>query len=57
MNSGLSLADHITLELRADIIGGRLLPGMALVENDLVSAYNASRTQFARRCIVWGRKG
>lgn len=39
----LSLADQITLELRADIIGGRLLPGMALVENNLVSAYNASR--------------
>ncbi|VVN11236.1 hypothetical protein PS639_03799 [Pseudomonas fluorescens] len=38
--SGLSLADHITFELRADIIGGRLLPGMALVENDLVSACN-----------------
>jgi len=29
-NSGLSLADHITLELRADIIGGRLLPGELL---------------------------
>ena len=43
MSNGQSLADHITLELRADIIGGRLVPGMALVENDLVSAYNASR--------------
>lgn len=43
MNSGLSLADHIILALRADIICGCLIPGMALVENDLMSAYNASR--------------
>lgn len=43
MNTTLSLADQIARELRADIIGGRLLPGMALVENDLVKAYSASR--------------
>ncbi|WP_191488828.1 GntR family transcriptional regulator [Pseudomonas sp. FEN] len=43
MSVQLSLADQITLELRADIIGGRLLPGMPLIENDLVNAYNASR--------------
>ncbi|ROM88967.1 hypothetical protein BK657_00445 [Pseudomonas brassicacearum] len=42
MNNALSLAYHITLELRPEIIGGRLLPGMALVERDLVLAYNAS---------------
>ncbi len=28
----LSLADQIALELRADIIGGWLLPGMPLIE-------------------------
>ena len=35
-----SLADQIALELRADIIGGRLLPGMPLVEVELVKAYS-----------------
>ena len=33
MNSGLSLADHIILEVRADIIGGRLLPGKRAAED------------------------
>ena len=57
MNSGLSLADHITLELRADIIGGRLMPGMALVENDLVSAYNASRNTIREALHRLGQEG
>lgn len=57
MNSGLSLADHITLELRADIIGGRLLPGMALIENDLVSAYNASRNTIREALHRLGQEG
>lgn len=48
MTNTLSLADQIILELHADIIGGRLLPGMALVENNLVSVYNAKPTS-ARR--------
>ncbi|VVO37102.1 GntR family transcriptional regulator [Pseudomonas fluorescens] len=43
MSSGLSLADQITLEMRTDIIGGLWLPGMALIESDLVTGYNASR--------------
>ena len=43
MTLSLSLADQIALELRADIMGGRLLPGVALVEVDLVKRYNASR--------------
>ncbi|MEX5538863.1 GntR family transcriptional regulator, partial [Pseudomonas syringae] len=43
MTFSLSLADQIALELRADIIGGRLLPGVSLVEAELVKAYNASR--------------
>lgn len=43
MTLSLSLADQIALELRADIIGGRLLPGMGLVEAELVKSYNASR--------------
>ncbi|MGL6242094.1 GntR family transcriptional regulator [Pseudomonas sp.] len=57
MNSGLSLADHITLEIRADIIGGRLLPGMALVENELVSAYNASRNTIREALHRLGQDG
>lgn len=57
MNSGLSLADHIRLELRADIIGGRLLPGMALVENDLVCAYNASRNTIREALHRLGQEG
>ncbi|WMI98291.1 GntR family transcriptional regulator [Pseudomonas chlororaphis subsp. aurantiaca] len=57
MSSVLSLADQITLELRADIIGGRLLPGMALVENDLVSAYNASRNTIREALHRLGQEG
>ncbi|WP_024778745.1 GntR family transcriptional regulator [Pseudomonas corrugata] len=57
MKTGLSLADQITLELRADIIGGSLLPGMALVENDLVSAYNASRNTIREALHRLGQKG
>ncbi len=52
MTLSLSLADQIALELRADIIGGRLLPGMALVEAELVRAI-----RFVRRCTVWSGKG
>lgn len=57
MNSELSLADHITLELRVDIIGGRLLPGMALVESDLVSAYNVSRNTIREALHRLGQEG
>ncbi|SFX20613.1 GntR family transcriptional regulator [Pseudomonas sp. NFACC36] len=57
MNIGLSLADQITLELRADIIGGGLLPGMALVENDLVSAYSASRNTIREALHRLGQEG
>lgn len=57
MNSGLSLADQITLELRADIIGGRLLPGRALVEGDLVIAYNASRNTIREALHRLGQEG
>ncbi|ALI03048.1 pyruvate dehydrogenase complex transcriptional repressor PdhR [Pseudomonas sp. FW306-02-F02-AA] len=57
MSSGLSLADHITLELRADIIGGRLLPGRALVEGDLVIAYNASRNTIREALHRLGQEG
>ena len=39
----LSLSDQVAIELREDIIGGRLLPGMPLTESELVNAYNASR--------------
>ncbi len=57
MSNVLSLADQITLELRADIIGGRLLPGMALVESDLVSAYNASRNTIREALHRLGQEG
>nr|BFD43552.1 GntR family transcriptional regulator [Pseudomonas sp. FFPRI_1] len=57
MDNGLSLADHITLELRADIIGGRLLPGMPLVESALVNAYNASRNTIREALHRLGQEG
>ena len=57
MTSHLSLADQITLELRADIIGGRLIPGMALIENNLVSAYNASRNTIREALHRLGQEG
>ncbi len=57
MSNGQSLADQITLELRADIIGGRLLPGMALVENDLVLAYSASRNTIREALHRLGQEG
>lgn len=43
MTLNVSLVDQIALELRADIIRGRLSPGMPLIEKELVNAYNASR--------------
>jgi len=57
MSDGLALADHITMELRANIIGGRLLPGMALVEADLVKAYNASRNTIREALHRLGQEG
>jgi len=57
MSTGLSLADQITLELRSDIIGGRLVPGMPLVENDLVNAYNASRNTIREALHRLGQEG
>ncbi|WOE77912.1 GntR family transcriptional regulator [Pseudomonas protegens] len=57
MSSGLSLADQIRVELRADIIGGRLLPGMPLVESELVSTYNASRNTIREALHRLGQEG
>ncbi|KWU52246.1 GntR family transcriptional regulator [Pseudomonas sp. R11F] len=57
MTLNLSLADQIALELRADIIGGRLLPGMALVEGDLVKGYNASRNTIREALHRLGQEG
>ncbi len=57
MNTQLSLADQITLELRADIIAGRLSPGMSLVESDLVSSYNASRNTIREALHRLGQDG
>ncbi|KTC40945.1 MAG: GntR family transcriptional regulator [Pseudomonas sp.] len=57
MSDGLSLADHIRVELRADIIGGRLLPGMPLVESELVRAYNASRNTIREALHRLGQEG
>ncbi len=53
----LCLADQIALELRADIIGGRLLPGMPLVEADLVTVYNASRNTVREALHRLGQEG
>ncbi|WP_288077679.1 GntR family transcriptional regulator [Pseudomonas sp.] len=57
MSLSLSLADQIARELRADIIGGRLLPGMALVEVDLVKGYNASRNTIREALHRLGQEG
>ena len=57
MTLSLSLADQIALELRADIIGGRLLPGMALVEVELVKSYNASRNTIREALHRLGQEG
>ena len=57
MTLNLSLADQIALELRADIIGGRLLPGMPLIEVDLVKAYNASRNTIREALHRLGQEG
>jgi DNA-binding GntR family transcriptional regulator len=57
MTLSLSLADQIALELRADIIGGRLLPGMPLIEKDLVNAYNASRNTIREALHRLGQEG
>jgi DNA-binding GntR family transcriptional regulator len=57
MTLSLSLADQIALELRADIIGGRLLPGMPLVEVELVNAYNASRNTIREALHRLGQEG
>jgi DNA-binding GntR family transcriptional regulator len=55
--TSLSLPDQVALELRADIIGGRLLPGMPLVESELVNAYNASRNTVREALHQLGREG
>lgn len=57
MSADLSLADRVAIELRADIIGGRLLPGMALVESELVKAYSASRNTVREALHLLGREG
>ncbi|QLG92233.1 GntR family transcriptional regulator [Pseudomonas yamanorum] len=57
MGITLSLADQIALELRADITGGRLLPGMALVEAELVKAYSASRNTIREALHRLGQEG
>lgn len=57
MSNGLSLADQIRVELRADIIGGRLLPGMPLVESELVNTYNASRNTIREALHGLGQEG
>lgn len=56
-NAGLSLSDQVASELREDIIGGRLLSGMALVESELVQRYNASRNTIREALHQLGREG
>ena len=53
----LPLTDQVAIELREDIIGGRLLPGMPLVESELVNAYNASRNTVREALHQLGREG
>lgn len=53
----LSLSAQVANELREDIIGGRLVPGMALVESELVKGYNASRNTIREALHQLGREG
>ncbi|MFJ3487861.1 GntR family transcriptional regulator [Pseudomonas sp. NPDC090202] len=55
--NGLSLADQVAHELREDIIDGRLLSGMPLVESELVRGYNASRNTVREALHLLGREG
>jgi len=55
--SGLSLADQVAHELREDIIHGRLLSGMPLVESELVRGYSASRNTVREALHLLGREG
>ncbi|MFK3795677.1 MULTISPECIES: GntR family transcriptional regulator [unclassified Pseudomonas] len=55
--NGLSLADQVAHELREDIINGRLLSGMPLVESELVRGYNASRNTVREALHLLGREG
>ena len=56
-SGGLSLSAQLIQELREDIIGGRLLPGTALVEAELVKAYNASRNTIREALHELDREG
>jgi len=53
----LSLGAQLLLEMREDIIGGRLLPGTPLVEGELVKAYNASRNTIREALHQLDREG
>jgi len=55
--NGLSLADQVAREVREDIINGRLLSGMPLVESELVRGYNASRNTVREALHLLGREG
>jgi DNA-binding GntR family transcriptional regulator len=55
--NGLSLADQVAHELREDIINGRLLSGMPLVETELVRHYSASRNTVREALHLLGREG
>lgn len=56
-NPTQSLADQVGYQLREDIIGGRLLPGMALVESELVERYQVSRNTIREALHVLRREG
>lgn len=53
----LSLGAQLLQEMREDIIGARLLPGTALVEAELVKAYNASRNTIREALHQLDREG
>ena len=47
-----SVTDRILTTIRDDIIEGKLLPGTALVENDLTQLHDVSRNTLREKKIV-----
>ena len=56
-DSGISIAERISHQLRDDIMGGKLPPGTQLVEVDLAAAYGASRNTIREVLHQLGREG
>lgn len=56
-DSGISIAERISHQLRDDIMGGKLPPGTQLVEVNLAAAYGASRNTIREVLHQLGREG